>query len=321
MRSATLNRGGPQAPRRALMQLSAPAAWLVWAIAFTILCLVYMAVLFSFGEGGGALSGWFVTDGITLFYAALDDTVIQTTELIARYESAAGLAVLNAWLVGAHPMLPAVFNFALLLVVFGSRVNYRGWWPLTLILSTPYYLVSLPLPSKDIVVVALFALATYWFASERPLRFVIASAIALAMFFVRDGFAAILLLSFALIAAVEYLKLPRLLTLAAVVLAASVFWIFFESVFQASFLYARAMGVAEQGLTLDAESSTLPSGYLMRLLGNATNLAFRPVMYDPRGESTCFRWRTGFPDSHCSMPWDAVCARCAHLFHKTNDWD
>lgn len=283
MQPAALSEGGLRWPRRDVLRLNTPAAWLVWAIAFAILCLVYLSALFSLGDGGGASSGWFVTDGITLFNAALDDAEVPMSELFAQYDAAAGLAVLNAALVGTHSMLPAVFNFTLLLVVFGSLARYRGGWPVALMLLTPYYLVSLPLPSKDVVVLALFVLAVDWFASERSWRFVIASIIALATFFVRDGFAAILLLSFAFIAVVEHSKVPRPLALMGALLAASVFWVFFGSVFQESFLYVRAMGVAEQGLTLGAETSALPSGYLMRLLGNATNLAFRPVLFDTEG--------------------------------------
>ena len=74
------------------------------------------------------------------------------------------------------------------------------------------------------------------------------------------------------------------------------FWIFFEGVFEGSFLYSRAMGVAEMGETLDVDILNTPLGYLIRLLGNATNLAFRPIFLDTSGNLhllSFFFWISG----------------------------
>jgi hypothetical protein len=260
------------------------AAWVLWMLTSAALLLTYTGLALLLGDSTTGVSGWFVPDGITLFSAALDDRRADVAAIFEDYPSAAALAALNAVLVNQHPLLPAVVNILTLTLAFGAACRWSMSWPVLLLLATPYYIVATPLPSKDIVVVLMVVWAIYRFAGVgSTLRLALPLAMCGAMFFVRDGFALILATAFLAIALQERLRLAPYAVLGAFLAVSAAFWLLFESLFQDSFLYARAIGVASESEVLDVDTSSSPAGYFIRLLGNATNLAFRPVFLDTSG--------------------------------------
>ncbi len=267
-----------------------------WVFGCSAVCALYLGLALAIGNEGGALSGWFVPDGITLLTRARDDARIPAAELFADYPASAALAVINAWLVAVHPLLPALFNFVLLILIFGSLARHGAAWPPTLLLLVPYYLAAFPLPSKDILVAGLLLLVVRNFGAVDRARLLLPLVITAAMYFVRDGYALILLVSLMLIRATEAWRIPPKLLVLGIAAAASTFWLLFESVLQDSFLYVRAINIAAVSEVLNVESFAQPLDYLVRLFGNATNLAFRPVPLDTGGSlyvlSLCY-WVSG----------------------------
>lgn len=252
-------------------------------VLYFALCPLYLVLALLLGNDGPRVSGWFVIDGITLLDSAQIDAQRTVQQIFTEYPAGAALAVINALMVGIHPLVPALLNFGILLLVFGHWTRGRAPWIGVLPWLVPYYVCAFVLPSKDILVAALFMMVLGTMRREAPLRLLPVSVLALAMFFVRDGYAVILMASFVMISAAERVGLsPRKLVLL-VVAGAAIFWTLFESVLEDSFIYVRAMGVASQSEVLDVGTTSSPTGYLIRLIGNATNLAFRPVFFDVAG--------------------------------------
>lgn len=247
---------------------------------------IYLLLVLTFGDGS-PISGWYVSDGITLFNSAQQDKWLPAAELFDWYQASAVLAILQAWLVGFSPFAPALFNAGVLTSVFCQR------WPL-LLLGTPYYIAAFVLPSKDVPVLALFTLACVQYDRR---RLIIALTLSALTILVRDGFGAIMLAAF-LFASTASRLAPwmRIAALGAVTIAASLFWTVADTVLANSFIYARAFAVAQESDYFDMDTSSGPSGYLLRLIGNATNLAFRPVFTDRLGHFnvlSCFYWISG----------------------------
>lgn len=173
-------------------------ALLVWMVIVFIL-LSYMTLS---SVDVYLLSGWFVPDGVTLYESAIRDSRLSTYEIFSSYMSAAGFAVVNAWSVGVSPLMPAILNSILLVIALSPNARANSKWPPALILVlTPYFISSAMLPSKDILVAALFMLAMRQFVEHY--RLWSALLISIGMFFVRDGFVLILGLLFIYIAFLE----------------------------------------------------------------------------------------------------------------------
>ncbi len=264
-----------------------PISGSAWAVVVVLVCIaccnLYLLLAISIGPHSHWIGGWFVTDGVTLWEAALEDRHLSTFDLLNSYPAGAALAVINAWGASLSAASPAVLNIALLAVIVFDCTKVNRSWVVLPILLIPYYLVSTPLPSKDILVAVLFLICTNFFVREGLWNKLGAIAVAAIMYFVRDGYAVMLAISLLLILAAEYLHLNARSLLIACVGGAACFWLVFELILADAFLVVRAVGVAEQGQTLDAGNLRGPDGYFIRLFGNATNLAFRPVFTDILG--------------------------------------
>jgi hypothetical protein len=242
-----------------------------------------IAVL-AFSETGW-FSGWFVPDGITMFYSAIDSRGLSFGEIAEIFQAAAGLAVTMSFLVSIHPLAPALFNLLALMATCAMQPQGRGFLNAFLLVACPYFLLSASLPSKDIVVLLMYSVILRMIWTGPPQRlFVLAAPASGAIFLVRDGFAIMLAVAILAIALRELLRMPLVVFGAVLASSCAVFWTVSEGLFEGSFLIARALAVAEQGSTLDPASITTAQGYLVRLVGNATNLAFRPAVLDVNGQ-------------------------------------
>lgn len=277
-------------------RLSPSAAAFLWSIAACTLFATYLLCAETFTNNGQSLSGWFVPDGITLFDQAREDASLTLGGFIESYQASPGLAILNAALVNTSWFLPALFNAGVLIALFGSLVRFGNAWPILIFLLTPYYLASFLAPSKDILVAALFVAAITYFVREQKSRVLPALVLAAITFFVRDGFGVILFACLIFATIIEQFNIGRRTALMVLTISAAFFWVVFETILEGSFIYTRSMAVAEHGTYFNADTSSRPSGYLMRLFGNATNLAFRPVLFDVFGNLhilSLFYWISG----------------------------
>jgi hypothetical protein len=260
------------------------------------LVTLYVSLAAMLGDRGGVASGWYVPDGITLFGSAIDDQHLSPGEIFDAYRAGAALAVLNSWLVAIGPIAASIFNWLALSGAIALLVKGRFHWMAIFIACTPYYLIATTLPSKDILVLLLFSIAVRVYLGSSSFRVPFSLLVAVLLFFVRDGFSAILASAILAAAVVERLHIRPLTVVLAAIAVSATFWIFFESILENSFLYVRAAAIAEQGTALEADSVPTVYGYFVRLLGNATNLAFRPILFDTEGRlsllSFCY-WASG----------------------------
>ena len=128
----------------------------IFVLTFALICIFYLIGAIYFSNTGGLLTGWFVTDGMTLFDSANTDRHLPLNTLVENNLANLGLAVLNAGLVSVHHLTPAVINCIALCVVYISIDKNSTKWAYTLLAFTPLYLTSILLPSKDIIVLFIF---------------------------------------------------------------------------------------------------------------------------------------------------------------------
>lgn len=245
---------------------------------------MYWLMANVFGNQGAPISGWFIPDGITLLGSALVDKYLAIYEIFYEYQAGAAFSILNATLLSIAPFTIPLFNAAALSIALILCSSQKVWWSTLLLLATPYYIVAVPLPSKDILVALLFVSAINLYTTKKPFYLSVALLISASIYFVRDGFGIILFVALFSSAIGERLKLSRPLIVSVIAIVSSLFWTLFESLFEGSFIYARAIGVAEQGSNLEVDSLPTVTSYLIRLFGTATNLAFRPIFFDTNGQ-------------------------------------
>lgn len=260
-------------------------SWVQLIICLSI-CAGYILVLLLVGSEGGRTSGWVVSDGVTLLRSSIDDSRISVSEIFESYHASAGLAVVLSRLTGLHPILPVLLNVLVVSICMsfvGDTNRSDCGWSSVLLLLTPYYLCAMVLPSKDILVLGLFALIAREVRSFSLVGFLRAISISAAMFFVRDGFSAILCFACLVAFLMHVWQLRWSVVLLPIIFASSTFWQFFDIVLEDSFIYARAVAVAGESSYADASASPTIGSYFVRLAGNMTNLAFRPVLFDVYG--------------------------------------
>lgn len=254
---------------------------LVSAGVTTIFCLIYALFVVGYSGEYSGLSGWFVPDGVSMWNAAIADSDKSLMDLVTSYKSMWGFAVVNAYFINLSWFLPALFNLTLLICISIRLVHYkRLWFSALVLLFVPYYLVAFLLPSKDIVIALLFLIFIDIYKSSFRYRQISLIIICFFVFITRDGYGVILLGSIIFLNIVEYLKLNKWFSIISIGLGLSLFWLLFEKFFVNLFVFTRSMGVAESGGVLNPEDLLTPIAYFIRVFGNATNLAFRPVFFD-----------------------------------------
>ncbi len=165
---------------------------------------------------------------------------------------------------------------------------------------TPYFLLSAPLPSKDLMVVALYIPLLEALINRRWLWGLVLATV---LFLVRDGAGVVAFGS--LMAALTAPKRPRyrLFLLAAGTVVITIFNHLVYEYFSDAFIVSRNLQIAEDEGNFDLGTEGA-SSYLIRLLGNGTNLAFRPVLFDMEGNLPLLSlayWISGVSEVVCLM--------------------
>lgn len=180
----------------------------------------------------------------------------------------------------------AVFFVNTMLLVGMSLIdkNESGeWFPsLFFILAVPFFWFSLALPSKDILV-----LAITFFAIRLVRRgggyLLLAMALSLLCFWVRDGYGILLFGVVAMIYTTNIFKADVRWVLL-LCLVGVIFFIYLGDFFlKGYFFYDRNFHIASKVSNFSIVSDNNIIGYMLRVFANATNLAFRPQFYFSNG--------------------------------------
>lgn len=253
-------------------------------LAGLIIIVFYPFLAFFNGDRPSFLSGWLVPDGVTLFNSARVYANYSINEVVYLNRINTGEVVFNSILVGAHIYAPALINAILLIVASFLLLKKTRFNLAFIVFFIPYYVVSLPLPSKDIIVLLIFAISLIFFLDERcRFGFAISLFCCFLLFFFRDGFA--LILGATLIVtnfAIKFRIKVNFIILSSLI-ASSIFWVLFKYYLNESFIATRTFALAKTHEHFSFEFMTSFVGYFVKLIGNSTNLAFRPQMIDVNG--------------------------------------
>lgn len=244
---------------------------------------------------------WFIPDGLT-YHGVLDALSID------------GLAALGLILpeqfagVPANPLLFLFYYpFYLSLGVFGYFLANQLLVQMTCrreilaaMLLTPYFLLSFALPSKDLMVLALFIPFLAWI-DER--RYLAAAMVCAAIFLVRDGAGVTAMGCLVTCWLAPRANRARLACIVLGVTAIAILNVLVYEYLGDAFIFARNIQIAEDEGNYDLGGQGADT-YLIRLFGNATNLAFRPVFFDSSGDVPMLGiayWVSGISQAVCTL--------------------
>lgn len=223
----------------------------------------------------GCISNWLVPDGLTYYESinALHDGSlgfddIQGGQLVHYFYYCFAF-------VGFFGFFFANF---LLLVSLGKMLG-SCWMVIGLILF-PYYILSLVLPSKDLMV--LFLVASIMFVLSEGRR-VAAFILILVSLFVRDGAGLVMFAIFMVRWLFDIIRLRLCLLLVLAMLFFGVISEYLSELIGDFFMFSRNQYLFETLAQDKFEGLSGIAGYFARLFLNGTNLAFRTVFLDIQG--------------------------------------
>lgn len=237
-----------------------------WVAMLFVCCTIYFSQLL-FGGYVSVLSNWFVPDGCTLF------GVLKGLEPSFSWSAIAprkGIYFLHVqpyrWL--GNP------GFFVVNLAIAAWIVFR--YGSALLLLFPFFLFSLPLPSKDLSVLLL--VLAWCFALYRGSYAMVVASLA-GMYFFRDGD---FFISFACTVAVVAWRLGmhwRLIALGSLAIGAWSF-VFGKKLLSSISVYADYVSVYAAVSSLGCCSF---NDYFIRLVGNASNIALRAMFIDELG--------------------------------------
>ncbi|NTU53783.1 MAG: hypothetical protein HGA97_08845 [Chlorobiaceae bacterium] len=236
-------------------------------MAVVLLCItVYLGQILSCNHAL-CLSNWYVPDGITLFHALIDSMPGFPWSCVGRR--------IGVLLVQGLPFrLLGVFGFfALNLLVVVWIVLRHGT---SLLFLYPFYLLSLALPSKDLLML-LIILEWSRFLIRGSWGY--ALMLTFGMYFIRDGD---MFISLACMFAILLLRRGftwRIIALVAMVFSGFLF-VYGRELLGHIRVYADYVAYYQTVSWLKASTA---SDYLIRVIGNMSNLAMRTVFVDDQG--------------------------------------
>jgi hypothetical protein len=247
-------------------------------------CLWAVFVLSVVLGNTSPLSNLYVPDGISYLDEATENAASGNLwQIVGEAPVSVLLTLFNAIFFSVSPLLFPIINS--LLLVFAIRVFSRWSAPssLLLFLMLPYFWLATTLPSKDILIFALFSvLAFRLMEGVKPIGFIELLFWSAVTFFVRSGFGVVVFGASALILFGRKFGIsPRILVGVALISMVGLDS-FRQELFPDTFLVTTGQATA----AMSEFSETLGSGIgglFLRLLGNITNAAFRPVFLDING--------------------------------------
>lgn len=240
--------------------------------------LVVLSLYFIQLNGPDWGSYWLIPDGVSW-----GGFVVEFLEMgWSFFEAAVGSANLLLVVFYAIPVwlgFWAVFLVNLLIYFAAISLSARDSGKLAILFfAMPYFWLALALPSKDVLTLMLTYL--FWEFAGREKAFVSAFLIAAMAVLVRDGYGLLLIV---------YLCCQRLASILRVsdrhIVLMSLAGVFIyiccaDQLLSGYFFYDRNVSVAATSSSYDFTTENSLQGYLLRIFGNVTNLAFRSHVFD-----------------------------------------
>ncbi len=236
-------------------------------LAMLLLCVVFYLAQVLSGNHALGLSNWFIGDGITLYKIVHVRSLDYHWWPIGRAQGIYFIHVYPYMILGGLGFI--IVNIFLVSILFRR-------FGVTIVLLFPFYLISLVLPSKDLVMLALILFWSYCLINALWVR---AITLVLIMYYFRDG-DMFISLACTLAIILWWLGISwRLLGFLGVVTGSFLF-VFGKSILGGIPIYSAYVGAHSSISWVGAY--TFPY-YLVRLVGNASNLALRTVFVDVSG--------------------------------------
>jgi hypothetical protein len=236
-------------------------------VVFGLVCvIVYLAEVLS-GNDALGISHWIVPDGINLFNNLMGDLSGYPGSC---FRKGGGTSLVHGMLYG----LFGGFGFFAVNMLIVLWIALRHG--VLLLLLFPFYLFSLALPSKDLLVLLL---VLEWSRSLERSAWVSVVLTLVGLYLVRDGN------MFSSLACTGAILLWRIgvpwrgLALASLAFCGIMF-VYGSPLLMHIPIYASYLGVYHSHSWIDASSVT---DYLIRLVGNSSNIAMRTVFVDSHG--------------------------------------
>jgi hypothetical protein len=240
------------------------------AIIFFIIILYFFQ--YNFSNHKFFLSGWVVPDGVSINEAAL--LVVQGE--VDLYDLVAGSGF-GSYTIYYPVKWLGVFAYFIInmcfILIIGHRLKF------IYLMLFPYFLIAIALPSKDIIILFL---SVIFINNLLQNRWILAFAISLISYIFRDGAMVVMMYCLGSFYIIQCGLIKRRTFLVLSLMCGWIFISFFLERFMVFEIVARNYAAYLQNSAYKLEISSL-SSYPIRILGNLTNLAFRPSITDTDG--------------------------------------
>lgn len=231
---------------------------------FLVVTFIYYIITLLSKNNFGIFSNFYVPDGQTLHYSASTFSAVDIENLDPGFASY--LIYYPVQWIGF--LLYYLVNVTCLFVI-AKRIGYAC------LFLIPYYIVSISLPSKDILILTITIIFLNFITTKRWLP---AALTALISYVFRDGSTLVMLGNLIVLWLMTFRPLsPRLILVSTLVLASLSSTILLD---YGSELWIVSRNLNQALTTPHNLEYGSPVDYLIRLFGNATNLAFRPSIND-----------------------------------------
>lgn len=269
---------------------------------FALLTLMVYVLQFMSGNFPlGGISNWLIPDGLT-YHEVVRTLASDGFDAIGGVvpEQFAGVPVNPALFLYYFPFYTIFGVFGYLIANLLLAYSCGNKYVLLAIVLTPYFLISFALPSKDLLVLALFIPLIDLLIRR---RFLWTIPLSVLIFLVRDGAGVIALgcIMATLLTPQRSLYRLYLIIVAAIAITVLNSWVY--EYFSEAFIMSRNLQIAQEEGNFDVGGEGVAT-YLVRLIGNSTNLSFRPVFFDISGNVPLLAvayWISGWSQIVCTI--------------------
>lgn len=261
--------------------------------------VVLMFVIFQIASNHNELLGfsyWIIPDSVTHF--ELTRGLVKGEFALQDFLASAGVPLYYSIFFELGIIGFIVANAILLTI--GAR--YFGVWALCVpLLLYPHYLQLLVLPSKDMMVLAIYFLAIYYMLNEALLKAIL---ISLGAFFIRDGATFVLLPMVVATLLIQKLRMKPIWVIVISFFIGMAVSVVLEEVAAELFVVSRNLYALNEMSSESLRSLPLGVAYVARIFFNLTNMAFRLPFVDELGGisiASAFMYISGVSSLVCCM--------------------
>lgn len=266
------------------------------SIIFLLALFVYLLQIISPFVSIFGFSGLFIPDSVSLLNSTSsfwDNDVTPVWWQIAPhlfvlylYRLAPYLGSLSTFILNLFLLFCSwslwIQTFSICSIRYSFSSTQKGLFFLFIVFASPYLLITLALPGKDIPILFFISLIARTFCAPNlnpQLRYILLLAYAVPVYFIRDAFSIILLVSVSTYPIVR--RVMSFLPSLAFLCFFSVF-IFFLNYSDFSYFAGLSYAFERQEYIMQSMPE-IHASYFVRLFGNLCNLAFRPSIFTVEG--------------------------------------